>query len=157
MASRYLLDHKSPDQTELTQTHSNSKQGLPLKLKTLPISTRRTGLLQESNALKLLQRNGYRCIARNFLCRYGEIDLIVTLEKKILVFIEVRYRRSGEFGNPAETITWRKQARIKRSASCFLLQHKKFATFSCRFDVIAIYPQDDSGDEKVDWIKNAFH
>jgi len=104
-----------------------------------------------------LQRKGYRCIARNFHCRYGEIDLIVTREKRTLAFVEVRYRRSADFGHPAETVSLQKQARIKRSAACFLLQKRKYSMLSCRFDVIAIYAGDNSGDEKIDWIKNAFH
>ncbi|NKB34163.1 MAG: YraN family protein [Pseudomonadales bacterium] len=120
-------------------------------------STRLSGYLQETKALRFLQKNGYRCVDRNFSCKFGEIDLIVIKPDEILVFVEVRYRKNNAFGTPAETVSNRKQARLRKTASCFLQKHKAFATLPCRFDVIAISNPVDCSQSGIEWIKQAFY
>lgn len=106
------------------------------------------GAAKEQLACRYLERRGLRLIARNYRCRAGEIDLIMRTSE-VLVFVEVRYRRSSDFGTPAETIGARKQQRLASAARHYLQRYP--TTLPCRFDVIAI-----SGADLIDWIQDAF-
>ncbi len=105
------------------------------------------GSSAEAQACAHLRAHGLRLVAKNFRCRGGEIDLIMR-DGATLVFVEVRFRRSNRFGDPAATIDLRKQARLVTAAQTYL---QKFRTASpCRFDVVAI----TAG--RLDWIPDAF-
>jgi putative endonuclease len=106
------------------------------------------GEAMERLAESFLMRQGLRFIARNHRCRYGEIDLILR-EAAMLVFVEVRFRRSTRFGSPAETVDVRKQRRLIATANHYLQSHP--SALACRFDVVAI-----SGQNQIQWIKHAF-
>ncbi len=73
----------------------------------------------------------YRSRSRN------EIDIIAK-DKGCLVFVEVKYRRDGRKGDPAEAVDAGKQSRIRRAACQYLYEHPQFQPFPCRFDVVAI-------------------
>jgi len=111
--------------------------------------TRKTGQQAESDAEQFLQNHGLRLESRNYSCRYGEIDLIMT-HADTLVFVEVRLRSNARFGGAAATVDLRKQAKLVRSAEHYL-QRRRGALPACRFDVVAI-----DTDNKTNWIKNAF-
>ena len=112
----------------------------------------RQGKWAEQKACDYLQSHGLRLRQRNFRCRYGEIDLIMT-DGECLTFVEVRYRRSTEFGHPADTVDYRKQSKLKTTAACYLRDYGPPDT-QCRFDVFAI---SGSADEiEIEWIKDAF-
>jgi putative endonuclease len=89
-------------------------------------------------------------IERNFLCKRGEIDLIMK-DQDYLVFIEVRYRETQEFGGALASITAGKQKKLRRAAEYYLLKHFGNTPPPCRFDVVGIEGQDE-----IMWIKNAF-
>lgn len=93
-------------------------------------------------------RNRLKLIARNHRCKFGEIDLIMR-DGAVLVFIEVRYRRSSRFGAPAATVDARKQRRLATAARHYLMTNP--CQLACRFDVVAI-----SGQDHIQWIRNAF-
>lgn len=107
----------------------------------------------EALAETFLQQRGLKTIARNFACRAGEIDLIM-LDGDMLVFIEVRYRRSGRFGGAATSVDHRKQSKIIRVANVFLQGHRQFSSHACRFDVVAL--EGPSQAPTTDWIAGAF-
>jgi putative endonuclease len=107
----------------------------------------------ESAALADLEARGMTLIERNFRCKVGEIDLICE-DRGTLVFVEVRYRRNANFGAAAETIGYRKQARIIRAARYFLLRHARLAERPMRFDVIAI--EGLGNQRQLTWIPDAF-
>lgn len=105
----------------------------------------------ETRALHFLESHGLRCVARNYRCRTGEIDLIVQ-DQDSLVFVEVRYRRQSRFGSGAETVDWRKQSKLVACARHYLQRHPGAASQPCRFDVLSV-----SGTEiEIEWIRNAF-
>ena len=81
------------------------------------MSTYRGGLgaRGEDIAAAFLQAHGYTIQRRNYRCRYGEIDLVCTHDA-VLVFCEVKLRRSNSFGMPEEAITPRKLARLALAA-----------------------------------------
>jgi putative endonuclease len=114
---------------------------------------RRKGLHFERIAESMLQRAGLHSVARNFTCRAGEIDLIME-DQGILVFVEVRFRASSEFGDPLETITKAKQLRLIRAANFFLQRHPHYLERVCRFDAVGIAGAE--ADQEVRWIKDAF-
>jgi putative endonuclease len=115
---------------------------------------RKIGKLAEDDACRYLQRRGLKLVARNYHCRCGEIDLIMK-EAETLVFVEVRYRRSAEFGSGAETVTRAKQCKIAHTASYFLQENRHHAGSAARFDVISCSP--GRGECTVNWIRDAFH
>mgnify|MGYP000488701769 FL=1 len=92
----------------------------------------------------------FTVIERNFLCKRGEIDLIMK-DQDYLVFVEVRYRETQEFGGALASITAGKQKKLRRAAEYYLLKHFGNTPPPCRFDVVGIEGQDE-----IMWIKNAF-
>ncbi|HKE48481.1 MAG TPA: YraN family protein [Rhodanobacteraceae bacterium] len=114
-------------------------------------STRDAGARYEALALEHLERAGLALIARNYACRYGEIDLVMR-ERDTVVFVEVRHRSAGGFGDGIDSVTAAKRAKLVRAASVFLADHPRLAALACRFDVLAI------GDDATapDWRRNAF-
>lgn len=94
-------------------------------------------------------QQGYEIVAYNFRCRYGEIDIIAR-EGEYLVFVEVKYRKNANSGNPFEAVDRKKQRVISRVASYYCLTHGYGETTPCRFDVVAILG------EKIEVLKNAF-
>ena len=113
-------------------------------------TTREIGKFTEERACHYLEQQGLKLLTRNFLCKMGEIDLIMQDEDD-LVFIEVRYRHSDDYGDGVESITWHKQKKIINAANIYLNKYKFSENLGCRFDVIAV-----SAKQRIDWIKNAF-
>jgi putative endonuclease len=117
--------------------------------------TRALGEQLETVALRYLEANGLTLICRNFQCKLGEIDLVM-LEAQMLVFIEVRYRRSERFGSAAETVDLRKQRKLLRTAALYLNMHRQSHRTPCRFDVLGITLTGPTREYCFDWIPNAF-
>jgi putative endonuclease len=111
--------------------------------------TQSTGGYYEQLALEYLESQGLTCVARNFRCKLGEIDLIMTQNNQ-LVFVEVRYRNNAKFGGAIESINSHKQRKLIRAASFYLSQTEQHNSVSCRFDVISFH------NLKPQWIPNAF-
>ncbi len=119
------------------------------------------GATAEEAAAQYLQRQGLKLIERNYRCRRGEIDLIMSDEQQ-LIFVEVRYRKNSRFGHAAETVNPRKQKKVISAASHYL--NGQSESTRCRFDVIAINGSSDTDKiqdtaEKfanIDWLINAF-
>lgn len=107
----------------------------------------------EDLALAHASKAGLKLVERNFNCRHGELDLIMR-EREIVVFIEVRYRRSSSFGGPLDSVGTSKQARLIKTAGIFLQTHPELAKRPCRFDVMAICGSIEKPD--INWQRNAF-
>jgi putative endonuclease len=110
-----------------------------------------SGQIAEDRALAYLQRHGLKLIERNFRCKGGEIDLILTeaaSSQDILVFVEVRQRSSQRYGGAAASVTRDKQAKLILAAQVFLQRYPHPP--ACRFDVLAVE------DGAIEWIKQAF-
>lgn len=90
----------------------------------------------ERAAADFLIARGYHILERNFRCRGGEVDLIA-LDGGVLVFVEVKVRRTLSRGAPIEAVTAVKQARVRRAA-------QEYLTFCgrvfqrIRFDVMSV-------------------
>jgi putative endonuclease len=112
------------------------------------------GQITEHYAEQYLTEQGLTLIERNFHSRQGEIDLIM-LEGNTYVFIEVKYRKSSQFGGAIAAIPASKQKKIKYSVTFYLHQAglNEYNT-ACRIDVIAL--EGDITQPQVTWLKNAF-
>jgi putative endonuclease len=111
------------------------------------------GAAWEGIARMELERAGLRWRAANVRYRFGEIDLVMD-DADVLVFVEVRYRRSGKFGGGIESVDRRKQGRLARAAAAYLAAEPALARRACRFDVVAL--SGSSANYRMEWIRNAF-
>jgi len=120
-----------------------------------------TGKQAENVALSHLREQGLILVKRNYRCRLGEIDLVMT-QGDLLVFIEVRYRKSDRFGSGAETVDYHKRRKLILAAEHFLYLHHRYVNMGCRFDVISASPgtgsANDSGSTgmNIKWYRDAF-
>ena len=104
----------------------------------------------ERSAERFLLRRRLVLLQRNYLCRFGEIDLIMK-DGGTLVFVEVRLRGSSVFGGGAASITSSKQAKLLRTARHYL-GSLKFVP-PCRFDAALLSGRNG---EEIEWIRDAF-
>lgn len=102
----------------------------------------------EALATKYLQRQGLRILARNWRCRFGEIDVIAR-DGAVLVFVEVRARSLAGYGGAAESIDQRKRSRLIAAATQYLA--REGLDTPCRFDAVLLQSSDEP-----EWIRNAF-
>ena len=114
-----------------------------------------SGAWGEALAADYLRRKRYKLIASGYRCRYGEIDLIVC-NRKYLVFVEVKLRKSAEFAQAREFVDIYKQNRLRTTAQMYLSQNP--TDLQPRFDVIEIYaPQGTlTVDPKIMHLEDAF-
>ena len=110
------------------------------------------GLSGEECAADWLAKEGYVILERRFRCPMGEIDIIAR-QGRIIVFVEVKARRSAGYGSPAEAVTWGKQRKLLRTAQLWLLQ-KGLTEAACRMDVIEVLQQEEA--PVIHHIPNAF-
>lgn len=115
------------------------------------MNRRQTGAAYERRAGEYLKTQGYELLAYNFRCRQGEIDIIAR-DGRYLVFVEVKYRKNGQSGDPLETVDRAKQRRISRTAQYYCLTHGYGEMMPCRFDVAAV----TGTDGEVRLVKHAF-
>lgn len=111
---------------------------------------RSLGSFYEDWAKEYLLEKGYSFIISNYQKRYGEIDLIFTVED-ILVFVEVKGRKNIDFGYPHEYVTPEKQRKIKLVAETFM-KEEGFLDWQPRFDIIEIIQEN----EEIRHLEGAF-
>jgi len=116
-------------------------------------SAYKLGKSGEEAAVRYLKKNKFRIIERNFRFFKGEIDIIAN-DQNTLVFVEVKARKSKEFGPPEESVTPSKQKQIKRVALGFLAKNN-LKDVECRFDVLSLSFNESSG-YKITHIQDAF-
>jgi putative endonuclease len=114
---------------------------------------RRKGGRFEQLALAWLQAQGLRHVQSNYRCKLGEIDLVMR-DRDVLVFVEVRFRGVTSQVEACETVDFRKQRKLVRTAAHFLLWNRALAESPCRFDVLGISANPEG--PRYEWIRNAF-
>lgn len=116
-----------------------------------PFNRRSKGEHYETAAKEYMQGCGLLLLERNFNAHVGEIDLIMR-DGETIVFVEVRYRNSQNYGHAAETVTHQKQKKLIRAATYWLQKnHLSVHSTDFRFDVVAIH----NNGTQIEWIKNA--
>lgn len=101
------------------------------------MNRRELGDVGEKLAQEFLQKRGYQIIETNFLCRFGEADIVATCDGEIS-FIEVKTRGQELFGNPSDAITYTKRKHIYKVAE-FYLYKNKIMDVPVSLDVIEVY------------------
>lgn len=119
----------------------------------MPTARSDRGADWERAARAHLERAGLVCLAANVRYRLGELDLVM-LDGGCVVFVEVRYRRSGAFGGGAASVDASKRRKFVLAARSFLAEHPALAQRPCRFDVIAA--DGTPASPRLDWIRSAF-
>lgn len=114
-----------------------------------------TGRWGEALAADFFRKKRFRIRAMNYSCRYGEIDLIAE-NRRYLVFVEVKLRKSAEFARAAEFVDRYKQERLRTAAALWLSLNE--TELQPRFDVLEIYAPEGmlTKKPKYNWIEDAF-
>lgn len=113
------------------------------------MNKRRVGTAKEELAAEFLKLNNLQIIEMNFRNRFGEIDIIAR-DESVLVFVEVKYRKTASKGSPEEAVSYYKAKTICKVADYYRVYKHINPSVQCRFDVVAIE------NENIRWYKNAF-
>jgi putative endonuclease len=111
------------------------------------------GQAGESAAEAYLRRKGYRILARNLRSSLGELDLVAE-DGRVLVFVEVKARRTDAFGGAIHAVHHRKQEKLIQLAAQYLARHH-IKDRLCRFDVVLLQGPDAVAPH-IEHIQNAF-
>lgn len=133
---------------------SNWLGSLPARLR---IAWRRYQALDrrgERAAERFLRRLGYQIVARRQRGRLGELDL-VAVDRRTIVFVEVKTRTSHQAGHPAAAVGPEKQQQLTRLALAYLKRHE-LLEYPARFDVVAVTWPPRARRPKIEHFKNAF-
>ncbi|MEP6939210.1 MAG: YraN family protein [Rudaea sp.] len=117
------------------------------------MSARDKGDHWEEAALTHALHAGLVLVARNFHCRFGEIDLILR-DGECVVFAEVRYRGEHARGDGTSSVGAAKRHKLVRAAQTWLQRNPRAADGPCRFDVIGC--SGSPTQPRFDWTRNAF-
>lgn len=113
--------------------------------------SQRMGERGEQIARHYLMQQGLRYVDSNVASKLGEIDLIMQ-EGAVLVFVEVKMRRSDAYGGAASAITPSKLVRLRHAIELYLQQHPQYAQNDCRMDAVLI--QSSAGAHHIEWLRN---
>ncbi|MGB9600350.1 MAG: YraN family protein, partial [Myxococcota bacterium] len=92
---------------------------------------------------------------RNYRCPVGEID-IVAAKGEYICFVEVRSRSDSSYGEPYETVTYRKQRKVSKTAKYFISQNPDYYNkYSFRFDVASVVFVGNT-DYSIEYLEGAF-
>lgn len=113
------------------------------------------GAWGEALAADYLKRKNFKICAMNYKSRFGELD-IVARNKRFLVIVEVKLRKSDKFAAAAEFVDTYKQERLRKTAELYLEENP--TKLQPRFDVIEIYaPQGiDTINPVINHMEDAF-
>ena len=114
---------------------------------------RAIGQQKEKKAAIFLSKKGYHILEHSYRSPYGEIDLIAEHEGRI-IFIEVKYRRSLQSGQPSEAVNWGKQRRITKTAYCYV-RDRHLEDRPVQFDIVEMTTID--GRDAARHIEHAFY
>lgn len=108
----------------------------------------------ENIASEHLKSLGYTILERNYRCKLGEIDIIVSCGNYVC-FIEVKTRYVKLFGLPCDAVNIVKQHKILRTAKYYIM-NKKFMNLNYRFDVIEVVLNYENNNFVINYIQDAF-
>ncbi len=118
----------------------------------MPTPRARLGARGERIASTYLEAKRYRIVGTNYRCPWGEVDIIAQHDQ-CMVFVEVRTRRSIEYGTPEESLTRRKQDKLVATAETYL-QDLTTAPDSWQIDMVAIRLSSAGTNPQIEHIEN---
>jgi len=117
----------------------------------IPNSRDRGQQIERLAGLYLFQR-GAEPLLYNYRCCLGEMDIIAK-QASWLLFVEVRYRKSLDYGGPSASVNWPKQQRLVKIAQYFLKTHSWTKNLDPRLDVVTVHgPMNNL---QFEWLPNA--
>ena len=135
----------------LSELSGRSEKSPHLRHYSAQSATQKLGEQGEYIARAYLEQAGLRFIDGNLASNLGEIDLIM-LDNDVLVFVEVKVRRSEAFGGAMAAITPTKLKRLRQSIALYRQHHPKRAQMDCRIDAVVI--QGVGAHRNIEWLKN---
>ena len=124
---------------------------------------RQLGNVGEDLAFDHLVANGLTVLERNWRCSNGELDIVAqeqapdfvsgNLEATWLVFVEVRTRRGTAFGTALQSLTPRKQAKLREVAAHYVQQQDWIGPW--RIDLVAIQMDEQGRLLAIDHLRHA--
>ena len=119
------------------------------------MSTKQDGDWGEALVAEYLEARGCHIVEKEWRCRFGEIDLIAEQEGALL-FVEVKLRTNLRYGMPRESVTAKKQEKLRSAALLYLSMHGLDAP--ARFDVAEVYTdaRHSARSTRIEYIENAF-
>lgn len=119
------------------------------------LTPKQFGTLGEQYAAAWLEKRGWSTLSRNWHTRYGELDLVMIDDEHTVVFVEVKSRRTMQYGYPQEAVTRTKQQNLRKAACDWLIDKRhRIPHKAVRFDVITILMR--IGKPLIHHIENAF-
>lgn len=115
--------------------------------------TNKTGVWGEIYAARYLRDNGYKILSSNYVCRFGELDLVASKSGTVCI-VEVKTRNKNTDIRPMEAVDEGKRQRVEMAAKSFLKVTK--ITGEIRFDVCEVYVDDKFALAGINYIENAF-
>ncbi len=112
----------------------------------------RLGWDGEKAATQYLKQQGMKLLVPRYRCRHGEVDLVMR-DGDTLVFVEVKTRKSEEFGDPSEAVTFEKQKHVSKVALDYLRRLRN-PEIPVRFDIVEVVVEENGA--KCHHIPNAF-
>ncbi len=106
----------------------------------------------ETFVAEYLKDKGYIISAKNYRCKFGEIDIIAENDTEIL-FVEVKTRSYKTKVRPCEYVDYNKQRKLFVTANIYM-QHNAFG-LQPRFDVAEVIVEQD-GKQTLEYFENAF-
>ena len=106
----------------------------------------------EALALQKIKSFGYQCLASNYRCPLGEVDLIAR-DGETIVFIEIKTRKGSSLGYAKEAVHAKKKRQLSKVALAYLKNNGLLGS-KARFDVIAVQVKEQGAE--IEWVKNAF-
>lgn len=97
------------------------------------MNKRELGTIYEEKTSDYIKKHSMKILEMNYRCKCGEVDIIAQ-DKNYLVFIEVKYRTSLNYGHPSQAVDYRKQRKIIQTAIWYIKNTQKFDC-PIRFDV----------------------
>ena len=107
----------------------------------------------EDMVAKFLINKGCCVVKRNYICRFGEIDIIAQ-KGDLLLFVEVKTRQSNSLVKPYEAVDANKIQRMTLTAQDYIVKTESEA-LQPRFDVASVTVTKDNK-YHLNYIKNAF-
>lgn len=111
------------------------------------------GVWGETYAARWLRDNGYNLLTANYVCRFGEADIIAEKSGAVCI-VEVKTRNENTQTRPMEAVDEGKQERLRMAAKSFLSYTKM--KNEIRFDVCEVYVDDGMSLRGINYIENAF-
>jgi putative endonuclease len=119
----------------------------------MPTPRTKLGTRGEELVRRLIQRKGYEILECNYRCRWGEVD-IVAQDGDEVVFLEVRTRRSADYGTPEESLIIAKLRRLLITAQHYLQQQGK-GDINWRIDLVSVHLEPGYRLQRIEHLKHA--